>query len=143
MFKRQRKPFPIYDSLYLDIVVSDDLDKLNTITDQSYKEIHQYYAMACKTSFKSVSSRDRSKSGYKNSITIVLNPNNEYNYITPGVIVHESVHAKNMVFERIGHRQKDNNDETEAYFVEYIFNEVNNFYNKVVDGNNKQTADPT
>lgn len=39
-------------------------------------------------------------------------------------IVHECEHMKNAVWDRIGYTPIVNNDEPDAYLLEYIFNEV-------------------
>lgn len=127
MFYRQRKRIPIYDSFYLDIVISDDIKKLNKITGY---ESESYFAQAGKSNFKTKS--DKGTVCYKKSVTVILNPNNEFSIIDSKVIVHESVHVKNIIFRHLGYKQKDNNDEAEAYFTEWIFSEIENFYNKVI-----------
>lgn len=127
MFYRQRKQIPIYDSFHLDIIISDDIEKLNSITGYEAKS---YFAQASRLNFKAKS--DKGTTCYKKSVTIILNPNDEFSPITNKVLVHESVHAKNMIFKQVGYKQKADNDEAEAYFTEWIFGEIESFYNKVM-----------
>lgn len=42
--------------------------------------------------------------------------------IDKGLLVHESVHAANVLFKEIGHALDLDNDEPQAYLVEWIFN---------------------
>jgi hypothetical protein len=138
MFYRQRKRIPIYDSMYLDIIISDDTEKLNKIT--GYDDKEDYFAQVNRTTFKDKESRQNNN--WKKSVTVILNPNNPGNPINAGVIVHETIHVKNFIFEQIGYRQKDNNDEAEAYLTEYIFKEIEGFFNKVMKNeSNKKAAD--
>ena len=127
MFYRQRRQIPIYDSFYLDIIVSDDTDKINKATGSNDEE---YFACAKKASFRSTS--DTGKPCWKKCITIVLNPNDEFSPMTTKVMVHEANHAKNMILERIGYKQDAKNDEASTYFLEWIFGEIEDFYNKVM-----------
>lgn len=53
------------------------------------------------------------------SITILIYPH------TPNaVIAHECEHAKNMVWKFIGYTPNSEEDETDAYLIEYLFNQV-------------------
>ena len=79
-----------------------------------------------------------------------LNPNyKEDNHITMGIIVHEAVHVKNMIYQKIGYRPKTNNDEAEAYFMEWIVDFIYNNYTKFTEQekqnsiNNKKFFDDT
>ena len=62
------------------------------------------------------------------SITMILNPGDYPNQITPGVIAHESTHVKNIIFKDIGQFPDLDNDEAEAYLMEWIVETVTNFY---------------
>lgn len=42
----------------------------------------------------------------------------------PECVVHECVHLKNCIWNYIGYKPIPNNDEVDAYLVEYLFNEV-------------------
>lgn len=53
----------------------------------------------------------------------------------PESIVHECVHLKNCIWNYIGYKPMSNNDEVDAYLVEYLFNQVL----KVVDKHNLAT----
>ena len=121
MFYRSRKTLPIYDAIWLDVVISDDIEKLN-------KEFNcnsdNWFACVFRHHFKLKKKDDR----IKKSVVVVLNPNNIYGNITPAIIVHESIHIKNIVFDQIGYSCKRNNDEAEAYLTEFIFNVVSAFY---------------
>lgn len=51
---------------------------------------------------------------------IMLLPSNDL-----ATIVHECEHAKNIIWNFIGHKAQENNDEVDAYLLTYIFTEVN------------------
>lgn len=42
----------------------------------------------------------------------------------PDLIVHECVHLKNCIWNYIGYKPVVDNDEVDAYLVEYLFNQV-------------------
>lgn len=127
MFYRQRKQIPIYDSIYLEIIISDETDKLNKITEDNEDS---YFAQVSKRYFKSTSVKG--PSCFKKAVVVILNPNDKFTPITNKTMVHESIHIKNIVFKTIGYIQKGDNDEAEAYFTEWIFGELESFYNKVM-----------
>ena len=60
---------------------------------------------------------------------IVIPPNQ------PDSIVHECVHLKNCIWNYIGYKPVADNDELDAYLVEYLFNQVS----KVVAKHNLAT----
>ena len=125
MFYRSRKIIPIYDSMWLDIVISDDTEKLNS---EFEAEPGEWFACVFRNNFQLEGSEL-----WRKSIVIVLNPNHSGgSKITPAIIVHESVHIKNKIFNQIGHKNSTNNDEPEAYLVEFIFNIVSDFYEKIM-----------
>lgn len=53
----------------------------------------------------------------------------------PDLIVHECVHLKNCIWNYIGYKPVVDNDEVDAYLVEYLFNQVS----KVVAKHNLET----
>ena len=63
---------------------------------------------------------------------MVLNPKNEFGIIDDTIIVHEAVHVKNKIFEVHGVENDVNNDEHEAYFVEYIYKTIKKYYDWVI-----------
>lgn len=136
MFYRQRRRIPIYDSFYLDIVVSDDINKLNRII-REYDNKDEYYAQVNRTSFKNKESGEN----YLKSVTVILNPYNKGNLITNKVIVHETIHVKNIVLEALYYKQKANNDEAEAYFTEWVYGEIEEFFNKVMKKENESNKE--
>lgn len=125
MFYRSRKIIPIYDSIWLDIVISDDTERLNS---EFEAEPGEWFACVFRNNFQ-LEGNDL----WRKSIVIVLNPNHSGgSKITPAIIAHESVHVKNKIFNQIGHKNSTKNDEPEAYLVEFIFNVVSAFYKKVL-----------
>lgn len=139
MHKRQTKLIPIYE-LYLDIIISDDLEKCKVIADEP-RRTKEYFAVAFRNFIKSPKGVSKTTPSYVKAVTVILNPNNSYSYMTPQVLVHEAVHVKNMVFRELGYKPKTDNDEAEAYFVEWIFSEMESFLKKVTnDKSNKKAA---
>jgi len=47
-----------------------------------------------------------------------------------GLVAHESIHIKNIVFEQIVAKPDFDNDEYEAYFVEYLVTEIEKVFKK-------------
>jgi hypothetical protein len=126
MFYRQREKVEVYNSVWIDIVISDDIKRLNKEFKGSEKD---WYATVFKHNFY-LNKGDTLK---KRSIVVVLNPNNAFGIIDEGIIVHEAIHMKNKIFELHGVKNDVKNDEHEAYFVEYLFNKINEFYKNVME----------
>lgn len=120
-FHRLRREFPIYDSIYFDIIISDSTEEINKELAPEDQE-EEFFACASKVTFQN------EKGLNCKSIQVILCEENPNNLITPRIIVHETVHVKNMLFGIIGYRQADDNDEAEAYFTEWIFQEITNFF---------------
>lgn len=130
MFYSKIHRLPIYDSHLFQVIISDNIEKINKILKQNRDS---YFASCWRHLY-----------GIKNNrcITIVLNIKLKNNIINAGIIAHECVHAKNMLFESIGYKVKINNDEAEAHLVEYLMNYTYNFYNKVnkIENENYSTS---
>jgi len=64
----------------------------------------------------------------KYGVCILLNFNNNYGAkISYGTIAHEAVHAASFILDSRGVVPDFNNDEPQAYLVEYIVNEIIKF----------------
>lgn len=94
---------PIYD-YKITIIVSDTFEEANKL----YPEMHQCNACVLESPTESV---------------IVIPPNQL------GTLAHECVHLKNNIWTYIGYKPTSDNDEVDAYLIQYLFNEVY----KVVD----------
>lgn len=55
----------------------------------------------------------------KNGLFIIVD--SSHKQFKPSVLVHECVHISNMIFQIVGYEPDRNNDEAQAYLVEYIF----------------------
>jgi len=110
---------PIYDSHLFQVIIGDETDKINKAINQNQEN---YFASCW-----------RNNHGPKRlkCITIVLNITDKIDLVTAGIIAHECVHAKNMLFEKIGFRPDVDNDEAEAYLMEYLVNYVTDFINEI------------
>lgn len=94
---------PIYD-YKVTIIVSDTFEEANKL----YPEMHQCNACVLESPTESV---------------IVIPPNQL------GILAHECVHLKNNIWTYIGYKPTSDNDEVDAYLIQYLYNEVY----KVVD----------
>ena len=67
---------------------------------------------------------------YKEHLYVCFRKINEdgKSYPTPGIIVHESKHLVNEVFNRVGAELDLNNDEPEAYLLQWVFEEIETFF---------------
>jgi hypothetical protein len=76
--------------------------------------------------YKTMLATTYSRINYKSYNTILINFNfdNKYQYIDYGIIAHECVHFKNFLFERIGFQCDTENDEAEAYLIEWVMNQT-------------------
>ena len=75
---------------------------------------------------------------YEGKACVAENTNYSIIAIPPyktNLIVHECVHLKNCIWNYIGYKPEANNDEVDAYLVEYLFDQVS----KVVAKHNLET----
>ena len=112
MIHRKTERFPIYDSVFLDIIIADNSKEIQEALDDKDET---FFACATKRNIE-IDGR------FCKSIAVILCT--EEGEITPPIIVHESVHVKNMLWGHLGIKSKYRNDEHEAYFVEWVFAEV-------------------
>ena len=110
MITKKTIKVPIYDYRVI-IVVADTLKEAYKI----YPDI-DYEGKACVAE-------------YTNYSIIAIPPNQ------PEIIAHECVHLKNCIWKYIGYKLEANNDEVDAYLVEYLFDQVS----KVVAKHNLET----
>lgn len=108
---------PIFHNGYLVIVLSNDVDKVNEMFGDDRSDIYAsaYFGLY-----------EKDKKTY-NGYYIVLNPFNDFSDITPGTISHEAFHISSMLFDRINIKADHNNDEAQAYFLEWVVDEVYGF----------------
>jgi hypothetical protein len=125
MFYRQRDRVEVYNDIWLDIVISDDVKAINKEFKGKEKD---WYATVFRHNFL-LKPEDTLK---KRSVVVVLNPKNIYGIIDDTIIVHEAVHVKNKIFQTHGVKNDVTNDEHEAYFVEYIYKTIKKYYDWVI-----------
>ena len=119
MYKSKKVTFPLYDSLTLEIIISDDVNKINKVLGE---EEDNYYACV----WKSNSINKDCK-----TIVAIFNPANSNNKITPGIISHEAIHVKNIVFRTVGIQPDVDNDEPEAYLTEWVVDQIHSVFKNV------------
>lgn len=125
MFYRKRERAEVYNDIWIDIVISDDVKMINKEFKGHEKD---WYATVFRHNFR-LNPDDELK---KRSVVVVLNPNNQFGIIDDTIIVHEAVHVKNKIFETHGVKNDPKNDEHEAYFVEYIYRKIKAFFDYVL-----------
>lgn len=113
---------PIYGS-WLCIILSNDAKLINKEVD-NFGYDKEPYATAIYNSIKIKGDKHLRQGFY-----VILNPDNELG-ITTGVIAHEAFHISNMLFEIRGVRPSFDNDEPQAYFIEWVCDEVCGFMKK-------------
>ncbi len=67
--------------------------------------------------------------GHEGRTAIFIVVNTRHERYKPSVLVHECVHAANMIFAHIDYKVDPNNDESQAYLVDHIFEKANTFIN--------------
>lgn len=139
MLHRYTEPFPIYDSILFDIIIADNNEEISAILNPEDRD-EEYYACVSRTYIK----QEKEDEPALKAVTVIFNKDESgYNLITSKIIVHEAVHIKNKVFMTIGHKNDRDNDEPEAYFVEWIFDKISQeieVYNKLKDEQQNNTA---
>lgn len=50
--------------------------------------------------------------------------------LKPSIIVHEATHLANMILTDIGHKIDGDNDEVQAYLLQWIFEQISGIYEK-------------
>jgi hypothetical protein len=126
MFYRKRERAEVYNDVWIDIVISDDVKRINKEFKGSERD---WYATVFRHNFR-INPEDVHK---KRSVVVVLNPNNQFGIIDDTIIVHEAVHMKNKIFMIHGVKNDVRNDEHEAYFVEYLYKKIKTFFDEVIE----------
>lgn len=71
------------------------------------------------------------KSFYRNYRAVYIIIDIKHPCFTFGVFAHEAFHMSNFIFNRLGIKLDYENDESMAYFIDWITVELHKFYNKV------------
>lgn len=50
--------------------------------------------------------------------------------LKPSIIVHEATHLANMILTDIGHKIDGDNDEVQAYLLQWIYEQISGIYEK-------------
>ena len=105
---------PIYKGKVI-IILSNDLEQVK----KTYPDFHKdkVFASAIYDDYK----------GWK-GYYFILDPTNEN--FSLGIIAHECFHISNMILSHIGHIADLVNDETHAYLIGYLCDEVYDFMQK-------------
>lgn len=51
---------------------------------------------------------------------------------TPGIVLHESIHLVNYILSSKGIKLDSNNDEFQAYFTQWVFEQIDDFLKSIV-----------
>ena len=143
MFYTKEIRIPLYDMFVLQVVVGDEIERINEFVD--IKDNKEWFADTITTSPKCEVCEDDS---IARGIAVVLNPSfTGCAQLNVGIISHEAVHVKNIIFRSIKHKNstKIGEDEPEAYLINWIVNTINNFYEECLlkennDGDNSKTT---
>ena len=119
--KKQAPQIPIYKGQFV-MVLTNDNKKINKKV-KDFKEQSELYGHAMNMIFDKQS-----------SYIVVLNPKNKNNKMTVGVMAHEAVHIADFIFANCGIIHDLNNDEPLAYLVEWITDELYEFYKEFFYG---------
>lgn len=114
MYKELRCSVPIYKTQLI-IVNTDKASKLKKYELDDYYEGMNIYASTHNQSLKN-------GNRYGCRIVIVFNTKLLPKNIITGVVAHESLHASNFIFDRKGIEVDRENDEPQAYLIQWIAN---------------------
>lgn len=116
MHKVKKISVPLYRGQFM-LIVSDEPNKVNNLINQprSYANKDSMYASAWLFGYGKKQ---------RQTFAILLNFNNIDSNIHYGTIAHEVEHIKNMIFEERGAKTDPDDDETQAYLVEWITDKV-------------------
>lgn len=112
IFQENIVSVPLYPCK-LGILICDDVYKINSILGTNYDEVKVGLTTAHDLTFY-----------------ITLNPNHPDYFVSEGIIAHESLHAVNMLFERLGISYNNHNDEHAAYLLSWFVDTVTKYYKK-------------
>lgn len=138
MLHRNTEPFPIYDSILLDIIISDNHEEISAVLEPEDRD-DTYYACVSRTYFK----KDKDSTPIKAVTVILMTEFSKDTRITSDIIVHEAVHVKNKLYMTLGIKNDRNNDEPEAYLMEWIFKKISQefeIYNKLKENGKSNTT---
>lgn len=93
---------PIYD-FKVEVVVFDDLSEAQ----KKYPEFMTAGTKACTVEY------------FDNQKVKLIVPSYKYSSV-----VHELEHAKNLIWKAKGHKPQEDNDEVDAYLLEYLYDKV-------------------
>ena len=112
-FHKKEMTFPIYKGKFVIILTNDDEKILKYLPDHKGQDLyaHTYY-----TTWKG-----------EDALIVLLNPDNEFDYITAGVLAHEATHVATAVMALRGIKVDAETDEPMAYFVEWVVDELLKF----------------
>lgn len=114
-FKRKIIPIRIYPYKF-EIILTNNKGKVERMFGIDEAELYAY----------SIESSRRGKRVF----TIILNHDNKFSKITPGIIAHEAAHIANMLFDQIDIKPDFQNDEAFCYFLQWVVNHVHTFINQ-------------
>lgn len=116
MYKTKLQIFPLYEICLFEIVLTDELHRID--------DKEEFLAFVTKTTKKHNTIENH------RCISVYLNPNHISTPLSIGILVHEAVHVKNMLFKTIRHKHSYKSDEPEAYLMEWIVHQMKEFCNK-------------
>lgn len=121
MYREKKFRCPVYD-MQMCIIVTDNYKEINKRHDLEFEDI--IFCHTVKGGIKISSEKE-----LRSCIYLIFNPKYKFEdrYLTHGVIAHECFHATNFLFMIIGAKPDINNDEPQAYLINYLVDQVEDF----------------
>lgn len=122
MYKRKILEIPLYNFCLLEIIQTDDTEKLSKIFGEPCEAYDDYCAFVQKTS------RDYRGRKQRKCISVVFGT--EYKGCIYALIAHEVIHIKNIIGKTMLEHWNPESDEPEAYLVEWLTETIVKFLDK-------------
>lgn len=119
MFRRKIIEIPIYNFCLLEIIHTDDSEKLAKLFKSEAEEFENYCAFVQETQ------RNYKKRKNRKCISVVIAQG--YKGSIHALIAHEAIHIKNRLGRMMLESWNPESDEPEAYFVEWLVEIITNF----------------
>lgn len=105
--------FPLYRGVLV-VMLSNDLDLVRKDIEEF--KLEDIYGHTINVNWKG-----------NNGFVVLLNLDNDYRKTHHGTIAHEAIHATNMLLDSRGVLADFNNDEAQAYLLEWVVDEIYRF----------------
>lgn len=121
--KIKKTSIPIYGG-DLALILTDDVDELRKYLPDHHIEPECIYGHAVMHGGRGIKGKISGKRWSRQTYSIILNFNHDTSRVTHGTIIHEVEHVKNMLFSARDIETNPDDDETQAYFMEWVTNQI-------------------